>query len=233
MTVRRDRLPIDGKFMCKERTSNEDKKSHVARFNHPITAVKVVEVAVIAAAPSFPPVRSEVAPSIPVAAAPSFPPVPNTAGPSFPSVKTYTRVHCSFQSTSSCNIACVDSINGLSRFVKRKERGAGKNKQAWAIEMNEARQLYLSTYGRIDTLDSMICKCNYYYRSWKYWHSPKLHGDALSVVVAYDMYREMATETAAREAFDIQEDGKFKPLDFHDFRDRLAKQGLVYSVVDC
>ena len=56
MTVRRDRLPIDGKFMCKERTSNEDKKSRVARFNHPITAVKVVEVAVIAAAPSFPPV---------------------------------------------------------------------------------------------------------------------------------------------------------------------------------
>ena len=55
----------------------------------------------------------------------------------------------------------------------------------------------------------------------------------MSVVVAYDMYREMATETAARQAFDIGDDEKFKVLDFHDFRDRLAKQGLVYSLLDC
>jgi hypothetical protein len=215
MTVRRDRLPspILGIYLCKEKTSNDDKKSRVARFNHPITAVKICTVPVLVPA-GVPPVLT-----VPVT------PVPTP--------RTYTRVHVSFQSTSSCNIACVNSINGNSRFVRRKERGAGKNKRSWAIEMNEARQLYLATYGRIDTLDSMICKCNYYYRSWKYWHSPKLHGDAMSVVVAYDMYREMATELPARQAFDIGDDESFKVLDFHDFRDRLAKQGLVYSVVDC
>jgi hypothetical protein len=215
MTVRRDRLPsaIPAIYMCKEKTSNDDKKSRVARFNHPITAIKTGTVPVLV-------------PVTPVLTVPVTPVL-------VPAARTYTRVHVSFQSTSSCNIACVDSINGNSRFVRRKERGAGKNKRSWAIEMNEARQLYLATYGRIDTLDSMICKCNYYYRSWKYWHSPKLHGDAMSVVVAYDMYREMATETAARQAFDIGDDEKFKVLDFHDFRDRLAKQGLVYSVLDC
>jgi hypothetical protein len=43
MTFRQDQLPsaaISGKFMCKEQTSNDDKKSHIAHFNHMIMAVK-------------------------------------------------------------------------------------------------------------------------------------------------------------------------------------------------
>jgi hypothetical protein len=49
------------------------------------------------------------------------------------------------------------------------------------------------------------------------------------------MYREMATEMAACQAFGIgDKNGKFKALDFHYFQyHRLAKQGLVYSVADC
>ena len=60
---------------------------------------------------------------------------------------------CSFQSTSSCNIASVNAINGCHLFSRSKERGRGINKRHWAIEMNESRQLYLGTYGKIDNVD--------------------------------------------------------------------------------
>ena len=120
----------------------------------------------------------------------------------------------------------------MNRFVRKKERGHGKNKRKWVIEMNEARQLYLSSYGRIDTIDAAISRCNLDYVSWKYWHSPKLHCDALCVVTAYDFYLECATESLAREAFDITDDEKFKVLDFHDFRSNTAARG-TYFVLLC
>jgi hypothetical protein len=46
MPVCQDQLPsaINGKFMCKEQTSNNDKKSRIAHFNHPIMAVKICTV---------------------------------------------------------------------------------------------------------------------------------------------------------------------------------------------
>jgi hypothetical protein len=123
-------------------------------------------------------------------------------------------------------------LNQNTRFVTKKERGRGEQKRQWGIENNDARQLYLATYGRIDTLDAYINHCQMNYRSWKYWHAAKLHGDALAVVVAYDMYCEYAKEAAAREAFGITDDEKFEILDFHQFRDRLSTQGLQYSPLD-
>jgi hypothetical protein len=69
--------------------------------------------------------------------------------------------------------------------------------------MNDARQLYLATYGRIDTIDNMVKKCQVYYCCWKYWHSAKNHGLSLAVVVAYGMYKECASETLAHTAFGI------------------------------
>ena len=35
-------------------------------------------------------------------------------------------------------------------------------------------------------------KCEYLYRSWNYWHLTMLHAKAMSVVVEYDMYLEVA-----------------------------------------
>jgi hypothetical protein len=76
-----------------------------------------------------------------------------------------TKVHssgsvmqlCSFQSTSNCNIACVNALNQCQLFAKSKERGQlSKKKYKWAIEMNKARQLYLGTYGAVDTVDHYI-----------------------------------------------------------------------------
>ncbi len=69
----------------------------------------------------------------------------------------------------------------------------------------------------------MIKNARIFYRSWKYWHSLMLHGKALGLVVAYDMYLEVA-------------EGKLKPewkleelLDFWRFREQLAKQMLAYK----
>ena len=99
--------------------------------------------------------------------------------------------------------------------------------------MNNARQVYLSSYGRIDTIDAQIGRCNLNYVSWKYWHAAKLHSDALALVVAYDMYHECATEALARDSFSITNEDKFKVLDFHDFRSMAASKGLAYNIKDC
>ena len=139
----------------------------------------------------------------------------------------YKRVHVSFQSTSSTNISTVNALNSNKLFVVKKERGQGASKRKWGIEMNEARQLYLKTYGRIDTIDSLIRSCHVYYRSWKYWHSAKNHGTSLAIVVAYDMYLECAE---GKICLEWKVDPK-KVMDFHTFRDRLSTQGLAYSPI--
>jgi hypothetical protein len=135
-----------------------------------------------------------------------------------------------FQSTSSTNISTVNALNENQLFVREKERGRGSGKRKWAIEMNEGRQLYLSSYGRIDTIDSLIKACGMYYVSWKYWHACKLHVQALGVVVAYDMYKEVVEEGFAAFGFESKDEATKKCfLDFHSFRDKLSLQGLHYT----
>ena len=72
-------------------------------------------------------------------------------------------------------------------------RGKGQfdNRRYWGIDMNEACQLYLGTYSRIDSIDCLIKNFCMKYRCWNYWHSPMLHAMSLSVVVAYDTYLEV------------------------------------------
>ena len=127
-TVQRGRLPkgIPTKYFHKEQTSNADNHARVARFNHPITAVKTVECC-----------------------------KPGTTEKS-----SYTKVHVSFQSTSSTNIQGVDSLNAVSRFVQKKDRGRGKHKRSWVIESNHARFFYLKQHGRVDTIDGQAACCN-------------------------------------------------------------------------
>jgi hypothetical protein len=80
---------------------------------------------------------------------------------------TYQRVHVSFQSTSSCNIATVNALNECRLFVEIRERGRKSFKRYWGIEMNNARRLYLSTYGMIDRADHLLKNASIYYRAWK------------------------------------------------------------------
>ena len=138
----------------------------------------------------------------------------------------YRRVHVSFQSTSSCNISTVNALSKCELSVTKKERGVGANKRTWGIEMNSARELYLSTYSRIDSIDHLIKNCRLKYRSWKYWHSPMLHATALAIVIAYDMYLEVAEGK-------LNSDWKVTfPVDFWTFRDVLSLQMLQYNPKD-
>jgi len=131
----------------------------------------------------------------------------------------------SFQSTSSCNIACVNALNSCALYAQTKQRGRDSNKKQWAIEMNEARDLYLNTYGGIDRMDHLIQNCNMGYRSWKYWHSAMIHGKAMAVVVAYDIYLECCTGN-------LTPGWKTKAVSFYRFREILARQMLHYSPTD-
>ena len=161
MTCRRDRLPssVPGEFMCKRKTAPGDKRARVARFNEPITIVKIV----------------------------NQPEKERCSG-----LKDYERVHVSFQSTSSCNLSTVNALNRNGLYARKKEKGRGENKRRWGIEMNDARDLYLRSYFKIDSIDHLIQNCKMSYRSWKYWHSPMLHAKGLATVVAYDLYLECA-----------------------------------------
>ena len=73
-----------------------------------------------------------------------------------------------------------------------KEPGTGNSKRLWGIKINSEHNLYLQSYYRIDCMDHMIKNARLFCRSWKYWHSPMLHRKAMAVVVAYDMYLEVA-----------------------------------------
>jgi hypothetical protein len=121
----------------------------------------------------------------------------------------------------------VNALNKNKLAVRTKERGQEKSKVKWAIEMNEACQLYLASYGRIDTIDSLIKNCNMFSVSWKYWHASKLHVQALGDVVAYDMYKEVVEEAWAEFGFATKQEAVKKcMLNFHAFRDQLVMQGL-------
>ena len=99
----------------------------------------------------------------------------------------------------------------------------GEDERRWGIEMNDPRFLYLKTYGTIDRFDNLIGKCHISYRHRKYWHSAMLHGLALVVVVAYDMYCEAASGSLDPE-WKVS-----KKMNFHQFRDRLSGQMLRYN----
>ena len=102
-------------------------------------------------------------------------------------------------------------MNAYCGFGK-KERGTGKSKQLWGVKMNSERNLYLQRYYRIDCMDHMIKYAQLFDRLWKYWHSPMLRGKAMAVVVAYEMYLEVAEGK-------INNDWKLdEPMDFWRFR---------------
>ena len=134
----------------------------------------------------------------------------------------YQRVHVSFQSTSSCNIATVNALNECKLFYELRERGRGEDKRHWAIEMNDARRLYLSTYNGIDVMDHMINNTDIFYRTWKYWHAPVNHALSMAIVIAFDVYGECCNG-------DLEENWRNdNPVDFHKFRSILSKQMLAY-----
>ena len=137
----------------------------------------------------------------------------------------YQRVHISFQSTNSTNITSVNCFNECKLFIEIRERGRGKNKRVWGIEMNDGRRMYLSTYFRIDVVDHLLKNAAIFYRTWKYWHAPKNHALAMIIVLVYDIYLECA-EGNINSEWKVE---KKKRLTFFQFRQNLSTQMLTYS----
>ena len=61
-------------------------------------------------------------------------------------LRGFQNVHVSFQATSSCNIAYFNDLNECTKFVETRNKGRGKHKRQWAVEINHARRIYLATY---------------------------------------------------------------------------------------
>ena len=155
--------------------------------------------------------------------------VPDVSPPEF-----YTRTHVSMQSTSSTNFSSVNSLDSVDNWIQTKERGrvANGTKQVWGIEMNNARSMYLHSYGQVDTLDSMLNRCCIFQKSFKYWHAARNHALSIAIVMAWDMYRECVTESQAHIAWGFDERdiarAKKSALDFKNFYGKLSLQALAY-----
>jgi hypothetical protein len=131
MTCQQNWLPkgVGDCFLHKEKTVPKDPVARVARFNHPITLMttktKERQMPVNAAAAEDENVQ--------------------------PTEITWTCIHVTFQSTSSTNISTVNALNRNKLAVRTKEGGHDKTKVKWAIEMNKACQLYLTSYMAVST----------------------------------------------------------------------------------
>eukprot|EP00957_Ditylum_brightwellii_P040284 3048444-Ditylum_brightwellii.AAC.1 len=150
--------------------------------------------------------------------------VQNVEDPEFN--KKYQKVHVSFQSTSLCNIQTVNMLSCVSKFEDMREQGVGKNKRKLEIKKNDARQLYLNTYYATDRIDRFIKNCHMGYLCCKYWHSPKIHDKALAVVIAYDVYLEVAKKNILPVCKSEE------CMTFWEFRERLSEQMCGYRLLN-
>eukprot|EP00957_Ditylum_brightwellii_P106500 8125634-Ditylum_brightwellii.AAC.1 len=92
--------------------------------------------------------------------------------------------------------------------------------------MNDARQLYLNTYNVIDRIDHFIKNCHMGYHCCKYWHSPNIHGKALAVIIAFDIYLEVA------KGNDLPVCKLEECMTFWGFRERLSEQMCGYRLLN-
>ena len=140
------------------------------------------------------------------------------------SCNKYTKTFVSFQSTGATNISGVNNLPSLHLCGVTKTRGSGANKREWAIEWNEARGTYLSTYWAVDNLDHMIKNCGIRFVSWKYWHAPYNHGHSIAITAAYDIYR-YCCDGLADPSWAVAEKDR---MSFRQFRMTLSEQMLNY-----
>lgn len=73
-----------------------------------------------------------------------------------------------FQSTSSCDVTCVNFLSEHQLLSVAKERGRDAHKRQWGIEVSESRQLCLGSRETIDTVDHMVKHCDQFRGSWKH-----------------------------------------------------------------
>ncbi len=132
----------------------------------------------------------------------------------------------SFQSTGAINISGVNNLLSLTLYVQPKYRGTKKNKFAVATEQNEGREVYLSHYHGVDSIDHMINTTGNRFISWKYWPSLYLHAMSMGIIACYDMYLECCEgELDAR--WKVEEKDR---MTFLQFQLKLSEQMLTYDL---
>ena len=115
-------------------------------------------------------------------------------------------------------------LNECNVFVEILEREREENERYWGIEINHAIRIYLSTYGRIDSIDHLIINDNVCYRNWQYWYAPKNHAIALAIVTVFDICRECCECNIEDEWMVSSKD----QLDLFSFREKISSQMLMY-----
>ena len=65
--------------------------------------------------------------------------------------------------------------------------------------MNEARQLYLKTYGKVDQANRRMSDFNMGIKTMKYWHAAMDYAFKLALVQSYDFYLEAAKRNIKSE----------------------------------
>jgi hypothetical protein len=94
--------------------------------------------------------------------------------------------------------------------------------------MNEAREIYLTHYSGMDSLDHMIKNAGIKYITHTYWHLPYLHALSLAVIAAHDMYNKCCDgELDATWKIDAKD-----RMSFAEFRLKLSGQMLQYNPLD-
>ena len=106
-------------------------------------------------------------------------------------------------------------------------RGNFDNRRYWGIDMNEAHQIYLGTYSRIDSIDHFIKNCRMKYRCWKYWNSPMINAMSRELIVAYGMYLKVA------EGYLDQKRKDDTIVEFRTFCGILSNQMIKYNPTHC
>ncbi len=138
--------------------------------------------------------------------------------------KAYTQTMVTFQSTSGTNIAGVNNLLLLTLHVQPKYRGNKNNKFVWAVEQNQARDIYLNQYHGVDSLDHIKNTGNKYI-TWKFWHSPYLHAMFMGIVACYDMYHECCSGDLD-ESWKVNETER---MSYPEFPLKLSEQMLTYN----
>ena len=94
-------MGVPSEYLQKEKPVTGDKRARVARFNNPITLVKVQKDKKVGQLPVIPEGQE--------------------GDTTDPTDITWTRVHVTFQSTSSTNITTVNSLNGNQLRPRKKD----------------------------------------------------------------------------------------------------------------
>ena len=103
--------------------------------------------------------------------------------------------------------------------------GRGNQKRSRGTERNEARETYLKTYSAEDKIDQMLLGWDVSYCSWKWWHTPTRHAQAIAMSMAYSIYVQCSEG-------DVDPNWKVMLISATKFRQRLLSQMVNYKASD-